>query len=273
MRLPRLAALSVAALLLIPVAACSEGSTGTSNAAPVAIGDAEEEDDLLCSLQLTPEQTAELQQYVDQAPDRTAQDVESVCVLDEQGAVSYYDEDDNFADYWLYAMLFRRAANGILTLGVVSGDLDLAEYMLLSVLVGIDDDPDGNGHGKPYRLFAQANGQWQRQPNDTLALDRPQSVRTIRYGNAAPEPFAAAVASTSAGYNRFTVPSPPDSGHSTSHRSTTPSRAATPTPSRTTASAPRTTASAPRTTASSSRSTASRDSGNSGSTRSSRPRR
>lgn len=95
-----------------------------------------------CFQQLSVQDKAQMQQYAAQNGD-TAQTVntnadgtQDICVLDNTGQEHYYRQQDHFADYLLYSMMFGRS-NTLLTYGLVSGQISPSDYLLLHYLVGV----------------------------------------------------------------------------------------------------------------------------------------
>src|SRR5688500_15618723 len=111
MSLLRWLALLVAAILGRTACGGTGGSQQPSSNDPVVADvpiETAREDDPLCLQPIPAEKVAELQSYTDQQPDATGPIpyTDSVCVRDAAtGIATYYSEEDNFAQYWLYAML------------------------------------------------------------------------------------------------------------------------------------------------------------------------
>lgn len=135
-----------------------------------------------CYLPLTDEQRGQLRSYVTDDPTTKGN---GVCVLEpaQDGTYvqHYYSEQDSssFADYFLYALLVRTCASStLLTIGYISGDISLLEYILLSSWVNVDR------YGYVFQPYQKnlSTGSWTR-----VRVELSKQVSKKQYGKAAPQ--------------------------------------------------------------------------------------
>jgi hypothetical protein len=130
-----------------------------------------------CFTEMTPEQKAQINQYVNgnggevQTDTANADGTNDVCVIDTNGNEHYYAQDDHFSDYLLYSMMLRRS-NALLGYGLITGDLDPAQYLMLSLLTGV------NNTGAMYHPYSYTDRGWARTPTYVN-----RSVTNVYYGN------------------------------------------------------------------------------------------
>jgi|GEM_PF-4343753 len=162
--------------------ACGDSNSNQSAPQPQASSDA------TCFQTPSAEDKAKLQEYARENGDTTqnagtnADGTESICVLESDGRGGYeehyYNSHDGFADYAMYAMLFGHS-NALMTYGVISGDLSVADAMMLSLLTNIGDD------GRAYHPYTYGNGGWSRQGNNRTYINN-YNVTKVQYGSRPP---------------------------------------------------------------------------------------
>jgi len=202
-----LGALGVAILTMLAVflTACGGGG-GYSNTANVNDGSG----DTTCITQLDANQKAQLTDYVNKNHDQVnsvsnnSDGTQDVCILEKSGngyEEHYYRQQDHFNDYLLYSMMFGYS-HTFATYGLLTGDLNPAEYLTLQLLTNV------NSNGGVYSPYArQSNGSWSRQTNTTTIINKNITVNNIQYGSSAPKSFASAKNSPPpSGYAKQTMP-------------------------------------------------------------------
>lgn len=186
--LPLVAAL-VAAMMSLAACGTDSGTPQSNDIQPV--GEFNADSQATCFTQLDDKQRAELQQYVSQHSDQidstttNTDGTQNICVLEDDGNGGYnqhyYKQEDksNFNDYLLYSMMLGRS-NALMTYGLLSGDLDVGDAMLLSLLTGV------NNQGQMFRPYSYDNDNrnWNRRPAPMSG-----QLRNVTYGaKATPRP-------------------------------------------------------------------------------------
>jgi hypothetical protein len=168
--------------VITALAGCgSSGSVSSDNGvAPAA--DASES---TCFTALNAQQKAELTQYANEHKDEVSSSAansdgtQDICVLESNSAGGYdqhyYKKEDNFNDYLLYSLMFGRS-NALLAYGLITNDLDVSQYMALSLLTGV------NRYGQTYHPYTHNGNNWGRSTSwsDTSRVDN------VRYGSSSP---------------------------------------------------------------------------------------
>lgn len=183
-----------ALLVTLVITACGGGGGGGNsynNTANVNDGSG----DTTCITQLDANQKAQLTDYVNKNHDQVnsvsnnSDGTQDVCVLEKSGngyEEHYYRQQDHFNDYLLYSMMFGYG-HQLATIGLLTGDLNVAEAMTLHLLTNI------NSSGGAYSPYAQqTNGSWARQTNTTTIVNKNITVNNIQYGAAPAKPFSTA---------------------------------------------------------------------------------
>jgi hypothetical protein len=204
-RLLRILALLIAGALVLSACDDPDSNQSDSSGPDTTAVDTASEDDPLCFLALGALEAHELKQYTDVQPDATTPDVDNVCVLEPDGTAAYYTEEDNFANYWLYAMMFRRlSAADLMSYGLIFGDYeDLAFFWAMNQVIGFDDEVNDR---RPYRLYHPTTAGFARTPNDSAYLSNVRTVNQLRFGNGKPVKFADAITKPAPGYRLTPVP-------------------------------------------------------------------
>lgn len=144
-------------------------------------GKAKEESKVTCFTEMTADQKAQLVEYTKQSPvSETSREngTQDVCVMEPDNREHHYKSNDTFSDYLLYSMLLGRS-NSLLIYGLISGDLDAGDYLMLSMLTGVHND------GSMYRPYSRLDdGRWERRET---RLDR--RVEYVQYGQRSPDRF------------------------------------------------------------------------------------
>jgi len=134
----------------------------------MACGDSQPQaqQDQQCFSSMTMDQKAQLQQYVASqgssvsSISNNTDGTQNVCVLEANGSGSmqahYYNQNDQFGDYLLYAMLTGQG-HTLATYGLLTGQLDVGQALALSLLTGMGSD------GSLYHPYTYGNGGWSRQ--------------------------------------------------------------------------------------------------------------
>jgi hypothetical protein len=95
---------------------------------------------------------------------QTAGNIQSFCLIDDDGNQRQYARNDGFDDFLTYALL-ASALNGgsgtgtLLTAGVLSGTISPFEALAINALVGVDSG------GRYYRPYQAYNGSYRYQPD------------------------------------------------------------------------------------------------------------
>ena len=168
------------------MAGCGSGDTSGSGTTSVS-----ETEDVTCFTSLNAEQRKQLAQYSAEHQDEVkssttnSDGTQDICVLESDGnggySQHYYKQDDKFDDYFLYSMMFGRS-NTLLAYGLISDDLDVSQYLALSLLTGV------NSNGQMYHPYTQNGSNWGR--NSSWVNNA--SVNNVRYGSADAVPYSQA---------------------------------------------------------------------------------
>ncbi len=205
-----LAAVTVVGSTLV---ACSNDDNTTPAPAAVVSDGA---GDAYCLEPIPSDERQKLQNYMVENSDElkaTGQNgdgTQNVCLLEPDGQGGYeqhyYSPGDGLSDYPLYALLWGRS-NTLMAYTLVedsNGSFDFGDYLLLHLLLDIDDD------GRAYRPYVRdGNGQWHR--GHTAASN--YHVSRVRFGKSAAIDFKTAKGQfPPAGYTKSTLAKPqPDS--------------------------------------------------------------
>jgi len=159
-----LATVAIACLATAGLAACS--STGSSS-----------QHQQYCVQQLDPSQLAQAQQYQQQGVWQSdSNDVpQTICYIDSSGNERYVDQNENFSDYLMYAMLFGHA-NSLATYGYLSGNLSASDAFALSMLLGT------SGGGSAYHPYACSGYTCQTGHSPYVVHNHTVVVHNVYYG-------------------------------------------------------------------------------------------
>jgi hypothetical protein len=168
------------------VTGCGSGDSGGQELASA-------ESQSTCFTALDDTQKAQLTQYVAEHKDdvtsttANADGTQDICVLESDGSGGYnqhyYKKEDNFNDYLLYSLMFGRS-NALLAYGLISDDLDVSQYLALSLLTGV------NNNGQMYHPYTQNGSNWGR--NTSWVNNGSSYVNNVRYGSASAVPYSQA---------------------------------------------------------------------------------
>lgn len=138
-------------------------------------------DPTACFLAPDSEQRVALQEFTSTVPEPAEDEYDDTCILTPNAAGGYdqhtYDDDDHLEDFLLYGVLFRNSSI-LSTYGLVSGDLDVGQYLALQLLHSVNTD------GSVHKTYQHTNHGWGRQPMAT------SKVTNVYYGNGHKATFA-----------------------------------------------------------------------------------
>jgi hypothetical protein len=170
-------AIGLAFAVVTAMTACGSGDSGGQELASA-------ESQSTCFTALDDTQKAQLTQYVAEHKDdvtsttANADGTQDICVLESDGSGGYnqhyYKEEDNFNDYLLYSMMFGRS-NTLLAYGLISDDLDVSQYLALSLLTGV------NNNGQMYHPYTHNGSNWGR--NTSWVNNGSSYVKNVRFGS------------------------------------------------------------------------------------------
>ncbi len=181
------------------VAAVKERTGKTRRAVGVAVAggamlalagcsnDSKSQADQTCFSQLNPDQESQLNAYIQNNGDaasvaNNSNGTQDICVL-EGNEAHYYDHNDKFNDYALYALMTNRGSD-LATLGLINGDLSLDQALTLQMMTDVRSD------GTVYRSYGltsgtPVHGTWHEQQTVVTNVH----ITNIQYGHSAPTSY------------------------------------------------------------------------------------